>query len=164
MESDLQYMQTALDLARQAAKAGEVPVGAIVVMGTDIVSQGYNRREEWQDPTAHAELVAVRAAADRLGTWRLSGATLYVTLEPCVMCIGAIILARISRVVYGARDPKAGACGSVLDIPPEPRLNDRVVIKGGIAEEESRLLLQEFFRRLRQEEEFKQANLDQFAG
>jgi tRNA(adenine34) deaminase len=164
MESDLQYMQTALDLARQAAKAGEVPVGAIVVMGTDIVSQGYNRREEWQDPTAHAELVAVRAAADRLGTWRLSGATLYVTLEPCVMCIGAIILARISRVVYGARDPKAGACGSVLDIPPEPRLNHRVVIEGGIAEEESRLMLQEFFRRLRQEEEFKQASLDQFAG
>ena len=95
MESDLQYMQTALDLARQAAKAGEVPVGAIVVMGTDIVSQGYNRREEWQDPTAHAELVAVRAAADRLGTWRLSGATIYVTLETCVMCIGVIILERI---------------------------------------------------------------------
>ena len=155
MESDLQYMQTALDLARQAAKAGEVPVGAIVVMGTDIVSQGYNRREEWQDPTAHAELVAVRAAADRLGTWRLSGATLYVTLEPCVMCIGAIILSRTARLVYGARDPKAGACGSVFDIPPEPRLNHRVEVRGGVGEEESQSLLQEFFRRLR-----KNAELD----
>ena len=164
MQRDLDYMRSALDLARQAAKAGEVPVGALIVIGTDVVSQAYNRREEWQDPTAHAELVAIRTAAARLGTWRLSGASLYVTLEPCVMCIGAIILSRISRVVYGARDPKAGACGSVFDIPPEPRLNHRVVIEGGIAEEESRLLLQEFFRRLRQEGEFNQASLDHFAG
>jgi tRNA(adenine34) deaminase len=164
MERDLDYMRTALDLARQAAKAGEVPVGALVVIGTEVVSRAYNRREEWQDPTAHAELLAVRAAAARLGSWRLSGATLYVTLEPCIMCIGAIILSRISRVIYGARDPKAGACGSVFDIPPEPRLNHHVVIEGGIAEDESRLLLQEFFRRLRQEGAFNQASMDHFSG
>lgn len=164
MQRDLDYMRSALDLARQAAKAGEVPVGALIVIGTNVVSQAYNRREEWQDPTAHAELIAIRTAAARLGTWRLSGATLYVTLEPCVMCVGAIILSRMSRVVYGARDPKAGACGSVFDIPPEPRLNHRVVLEGGIAEEESRLMLQEFFRRLRQEGEFNQASLDHFAG
>jgi tRNA(adenine34) deaminase len=164
MEHDLDYMQTALDLARHAARAGEVPVAAVVVMGTEVISQAYNRREEWQDPTAHAELVAIRAAAARLGTWRLSGATLYVTLEPCVMCIGAAVLSRISRLVYGARDLKAGACGSVFDIPRESSLNHRVVIEGGIAEEESRLLLQEFFRRLRRDGKFKQANLDYFTG
>lgn len=142
-------MQAALALAQQAAAAGEVPVGALIVVGNDVVSQAYNRRENWQDPTAHAELIAIREAATRLGTWRLTGATLYVTLEPCTMCIGAIILARVSRLVYGARDAKAGACGSVFDIPSERRLNHRVEIIGGLGEDESQRLLQDFFRELR---------------
>lgn len=149
--SDMVFMRRALDLAKQAAAAGEVPVAALIVADNVVVSQAYNRREEWQDPTAHAELIAIRGAAARLGTWRLTGATLYVTLEPCTMCIGAIILSRIARVVYGARDPKAGACGSVFDIPPDPRLNHQVEIQGGIGEQESQLLLQEFFRRLRKD-------------
>ena len=149
MHSDMVFMRRALDLAKGAAAAGEVPVAALIVADNAVVSQAHNRREEWQDPTAHAELIAIREAAARLGTWRLTGATLYVSLEPCAMCIGAIILSRIARVVYGARDPKAGACGSVFDIPPDPRLNHRVEIQGGIGEQESQLLLQEFFRRLR---------------
>ncbi len=144
-------MQAALELAKRAAAEGEVPVAALIVAGNEGVSQAYNRREQWQDPTAHAELIAIREAATRLGTWRLTGATLYVTLEPCTMCIGAVILSRISRVLYGARDPKAGACGSIFDIPPEPRLNHRVDVRGGIAEQESQLLLQEFFRKLRRD-------------
>jgi tRNA(adenine34) deaminase len=144
-------MQRALDLAKEAAVAGEVPVAAVIVVDNAVVSGAYNRREQWQDPTAHAELIAIREAAASLGTWRLTGATLYVTLEPCTMCIGAIILSRIARLVYGARDPKAGACGSIFDIPPDPRLNHRVEIQGGIGEQESQQLLQEFFRRLRQD-------------
>ena len=164
VERDVDYMRAALDLARQAAAAGEVPIAALVVVETAVVSQAYNRREQWQDPTAHAELIAIREAAGRLGTWRLTGATLYVTLEPCVMCIGAIILSRISRVVYGTRDPKAGACGSVFDIPSESKLNHRVVVQGGIGEQESRFLLQEFFRGLRQDTELNEANLGHFTG
>lgn len=151
MSRDMEFMQAALELAKRAAAEGEVPVAALIVAGNEVVSQAYNRREQWQDPTAHAELIAIREAATRLGTWRLTGATLYVTLEPCTMCIGAVILSRISRVLYGARDPKAGACGSIFDIPPEPRLNHRVDVRGGIAEEESQLLLQEFFRKLRRD-------------
>jgi tRNA(adenine34) deaminase len=157
VERDVDYMRTALGLARQAAAAGEVPVGALIVVDTTVVSQAYNRREQWQDPTAHAELIAIREAAAALGTWRLTGATLYVTLEPCAMCIGAIILSRISRVVYGARDPKAGACGSVFDVSSEPRLNHRVLVQGGVGEQECRLLLQTFFRELRQDIELNEA-------
>jgi tRNA(adenine34) deaminase len=164
VEQDVDYMRAALDLARQAAAAGEVPVAALIVVGTAVVSQAYNRREQCQDPTAHAELLAIREAAAELGTWRLTGATLYVTLEPCVMCIGAIILSRISRVVYGVRDPKAGACGSVFDISSEPRLNHRVQVQGGVGEQESRLLLQEFFRGLRQDTDLNEANVNHFAG
>lgn len=133
MQRDADYMRMALELARQAAMAGEVPVAALIVIETDVVAQSYNRREQWQDPTAHAELIAIREAAARLGTWRLTDATLYVTLEPCLMCIGAIILSRIPRIVYGARDPKAGVCGSVFDIPSDPRLNHRVAVQGGIS-------------------------------
>lgn len=151
MDRDVEYMQAAIALAKEAAAAGEVPVGALIVADNDVVSQAYNRREDWQDPTAHAELIAIREAAIRLGTWRLTGSTLYVSLEPCTMCIGAIILARISRVVYGARDPKAGACGSVFDIPSDRRLNHRVEIIGGIEEQESQHILQHFFRKLRRE-------------
>ncbi len=153
MLPDMEFMQAALALAKRAAAEGEVPVGALIVANNIVLSQAYNRREQWQDPTAHAELIAIREAAARLGTWRLTETTLYVTLEPCTMCIGAIILSRISRLVYGAPDPKAGACGSVFDIPPEPRLNHRVEVQGGVGEKESQSLLQEFFRRLRKNAE-----------
>lgn len=164
VQLDMEYMRTALNLAQQAAATGEVPVAALIVANNAVVSQAYNRREQWQDPTAHAELIAVREAAARLGTWRLTDATLYVTLEPCTMCIGAIILSRISRVVYAARDPKAGACGSLFDIPPEPRLNHRVAIQGGVGERESQQLLQDFFRRLREDTVTDPASPRHFTG
>jgi tRNA(adenine34) deaminase len=143
-------MTCALDEARLAAAAGEVPIGAALVVEDAVVARAHNRREVWQDPTAHAELIAIREAAAQLRTWRLVGGTLYVTLEPCAMCIGAAILARIDRVVFGVRDPKGGACGSVLNIPEEKRLNHRIEVIGGVLEEESRALLQGFFRGLRE--------------
>jgi tRNA(adenine34) deaminase len=143
-------MTCALDEARLAAAAGEVPIGAVLVVEDAVVARAHNRREVWQDPTAHAELIAIREAAAQLRTWRLVGGTLYVTMEPCAMCIGAAILARIDRVVFGVRDPKGGACGSVLNIPEEKRLNHRIEVIGGVLEEESRELLQGFFRGLRE--------------
>lgn len=146
-------MKLALDEARLASAAGEVPIGAVLVVGDAVVARAHNRREVWQDPTAHAELITIREAAAQLRTWRLVGATLYVTMEPCAMCIGAAILARVERVVFGVRDPKGGACGSVLNIPEEKRLNHRIEVIGGVLEEESRELLQEFFRGLREKEE-----------
>ena len=149
------HMQLALDEARLAAAAGEVPIGAVLVVGEAVVARAHNRREVWQDPTAHAELIAIREAAAQLRTWRLVGGTLYVTMEPCAMCIGAAILARIDRVVFGVWDPKGGACGSVLNIPEEKRLNHHIEVVGGIMEEESRELLQGFFRGLRAREDFK---------
>ena len=147
------HMQLALDEARLAAAAGEVPIGAVLVVGDAVVARAHNRREVWQDPTAHAELIAIREAAAQLRTWRLVGGTLYVTMEPCAMCIGAAVLARIDRVVFGVRDPKGGACGSVLNIPEERRLNHRIDVVGGVLEEESRELLQTFFRGLRDKTE-----------
>jgi tRNA(adenine34) deaminase len=129
---------------------GEVPIAAVVVQGDRILTQAHNYRELWQDPTAHAEVIAIRAAATALGTWRLTDTTLYVTVEPCSMCIGAIILARVSRVVFGAWDPKAGACGSLFDLPSEPKLNHRVAVTGGILEQESQALIQKFFKNLRE--------------
>jgi tRNA(adenine34) deaminase len=122
----------------------------VVVRGGQILAQAHNYRERWQDPTAHAEIIAIRAAATTLGTWRLTDTTLYVTVEPCSMCIGAIILARVSRVVFGAWDPKAGACGSVFNLPSEPRLNHQVAVTGGVLEQESQALIQRFFKRLRE--------------
>jgi tRNA(adenine34) deaminase len=142
-------MRIALEEAARAAIAGEVPIAALVVQDSRVLAQAHNCRELWQDPTAHAEVIAIRAAATAIGTWRLTGTTLYVTVEPCAMCIGAIILARISRVVFGAWDPKAGACGSVFDFTNEPRLNHRVEILGGLLEQESQALIQQFFRQLR---------------
>ena len=147
------HMTCALDEARLAAAAGEVPIGAVLVVEDAVVARAHNRREVWQDPTAHAELIAIREAAAQLRTWRLVGGTLYVTMEPCAMCIGAAILARIDRVVFGVRDPKGGACGSVLNIPEEKRLNHRIEVIGGVLEEESRELLQGFFRGLREKAE-----------
>ena len=149
MKNDLEYMQLALDMARQAQACGEVPIGAVIVLDGHVLAQGHNFTETRQDPTAHAEMIAIREAATRLGSWRLTGATLYVTVEPCSMCAGAIVLSRIARLVFGAKDPKAGACGSIFNLPEERRLNHRVEVAGGVLERESQDLLQMFFRRLR---------------
>jgi len=149
-DKDLEYMQLALETARRAPALGEVPIGAVLVLDGQVLVQVHNFREAWQDPTAHAEVVAIREAATRLGTWRLTGTTLYVTIEPCSMCAGAIIQSRITRLVFGAKDPKAGACGSVFNLPDERRLNHRVEVVGGILEQESQELMQTFFRSLRE--------------
>src|SRR2546426_10032967 len=130
-DKDLEYMRLALEQAGLAPALGEVPIGAVLVQDGQVLAQVHNFREVWQDPTAHAEIVAIREAAGRLGTWRLTGATLYVTVEPCSMCAGAIIQSRISRLVFGARDPKAGACGSVFNLPEERRLNHKAEVTGG---------------------------------
>jgi tRNA(adenine34) deaminase len=148
---DLMCMRIALEEAARAAAVGEVPIAALIVQGKKVLAQAHNYRELWQDPTAHAEVIAIRAAAAALGTWRLTDTTLYVTVEPCSMCIGAIILARVSRVVFGAWDQKAGACGSLFDLPSEPKLNHRVAVTGGILEQESQALIQKFFKDLRTE-------------
>ncbi len=148
-DKDLSYMQMALEQAKLAPALGEVPIGAVLVLDDDVLAVVHNCREVRQDPTAHAEIVAIREAAARLGTWRLNGSTLYVTLEPCAMCTGAIIQSRIARVVFATRDPKAGACGSVFNLPAEGRLNHRVEVIGGLLERESQELIQTFFRQLR---------------
>ncbi len=147
---DRTYMQMALDLAQTAYRDQEVPVGAVLVKGTEVLATGYNQREGLQDPTAHAELLAIRTAAETLGSWRLTDTTLYVTLEPCAMCAGAIIQARIARLVFGTWDPKAGACGSICDLTAEPRFNHRVTVHSGILAENCRHLLQQFFQQLRE--------------
>lgn len=149
-EEYLIFMRLALDEARLAAAAGEVPVGAILIAEGAIIARAHNQREALQDPTAHAELIAIRQAASHLGSWRLTGSALYVTMEPCAMCVGAAILARVERIVFGAWDAKAGACGSIMNIPEERRLNHRLEIVGGVLEEESRELLQGFFQGLRE--------------
>jgi tRNA(adenine34) deaminase len=148
-DKDREYMRLALEQARKASAQGEVPIGAVLVRDDQVLAQAHNFRETWQDPTAHAEIVAIREAATQSGSWRLTDTTLYVTLEPCAMCIGAIILARIPRLVFGAMDPKAGACGSIFDLPAERKLNHRVEVIGGVLEQESQELLQTFFRQLR---------------
>lgn len=146
---DRSFMQIALEEASRATAIGEVPIAALIVRDGNVLARSHNYREVWQDPTAHAEMLVIRAAAVSLGAWRLIDTTLYVTLEPCAMCIGAIVLARISRVVFGAWDPKAGACGSVFNLPLEPKLNHHVAVTGGVCEAESQSLLQQFFRQLR---------------
>jgi tRNA(adenine34) deaminase len=143
--TDRELMEVALDEARAAAAAGEVPVGAVVVREGAIIARAGNRTVRDQDPTAHAESLAVRAASAAVGSWRLAGCTLYVTLEPCAMCAGALVLARVDRVVFGAWDDKAGMVGSVGDILRHPRLNHRPAVQGGIAAEESSALLRDFF-------------------
>lgn len=139
-------MARALELARQAEQEGEVPVGAVIVRDDEIIAEGWNRPIAANDPTAHAEINALRAAAERLGNYRIPDAELYVTLEPCVMCAGAVIHARLARVVYGAADPRTGAAGSVFDILGTDRLNHRVAVAGGIMEQQCAAVLQEFFR------------------
>ena len=138
-------MRAALELAATAAAAGEVPVGAVVVKDGEIVGRGFNHPVSAHDPTAHAEIVALREAARRLGNYRLGGCELYVTLEPCVMCAGAILHARITRLVYGARDPKTGACGSVANPFADTRLNHHTRVTGGLLGAEAGALLQRFF-------------------
>lgn len=152
-ENDADFMREALALAREAASADEVPVGAVVVLDGRIVGRGFNQPIGRHDPTAHAEVMALRDAAARVGNYRLPGSTLYVTLEPCVMCSGAIMHARVSRVVFGARDPKTGAAGSVVDLFGEARLNHHADIVGGVLAEECGALLSGFFaaRRTRTE-------------
>ena len=144
-----QFMREALREAHLAAPT-DVPVGAVVVVADDIVGRGRNQREARHDPTAHAEILALRDAAQRLGSWRLPTATLYVTLEPCIMCIGAAILSRIQCLVFGCRDPKAGACGSQFDIVGAQRLNHTFPIIEGVCQAEASALLSGFFRQLRQ--------------
>ncbi|MGO9635200.1 MAG: tRNA adenosine(34) deaminase TadA [Steroidobacteraceae bacterium] len=143
--TDVDCMQRALALARRAHELNEVPVGALVLLGGRVVGEGWNNPIAARDPTAHAEIVALRTAAAREGNYRLETATLYVTLEPCAMCIGAAINARVARVVFGAWDQKAGACGSVLDLPRVPRLGHRLDVFGGVCAEESGALLRQFF-------------------
>jgi tRNA(adenine34) deaminase len=138
-------MVRALQLAEQAASEDEVPVGAVVVHGSRVIGVGYNQREALSDPTAHAEMIAITQAATALADWRLEDCTLYVTLEPCPMCAGAIVQARIPRVVYGARDPKAGAVDSLFRLLDDPRLNHRASITGGVLAEQCGWLLSEFF-------------------
>jgi len=149
MESDEFYMRIALDEAREAREQGEVPIGAVVVCEGEVVARGSNRREIDADPTAHAELIAVREASKALGRWRLEGCTVYVTLEPCPMCAGALHAARVDRCVYGAVDPKAGALGTLYDIASDERLNHRYEVTAGVLAEESSTLLKEFFAALR---------------
>src|SRR5512146_1409043 len=140
------WMREALALAREAGERGEVPVGAVAVLEGRVVGRGANARESAHDPTAHAELLAIQDAARTLGRWRLSGVTLVVTLEPCAMCAGAMVLARIDRLVYGASDPKAGAAGSLMDLSADPRLNHRFPVERGVMAEEAGELLRTFFR------------------
>jgi tRNA(adenine34) deaminase len=145
LPTDLDFMQQALRLAERAAREGEVPIGALLVVGGDVIGAGWNRPIGSLDPTAHAEIIALREGAQRLKNYRLGGATLYATLEPCAMCIGAVINARVARVVFGAWDSKAGACGSVIDLPREPRLTHRIDVFGGVCSDRSAALLRQFF-------------------
>ena len=146
---DLRLMRHALKEAALAARQGEVPVGAVVARDGEVLAVAHNERETLKDPTAHAELLALRRAARKLGSWRLSDCTLYVTLEPCPMCAGALHAARISRLVYAAQDPKAGAAGTLYDLPADPRLNHTYPYKSGVLQNESATLLRTFFEQHR---------------
>ena len=143
--ADERFMRLALEEAARALEHDDVPVGAVLVHEGEVIAAGHNERELRQDPSAHAEMIALRAGAQALGSWRLLDTVLYVTLEPCAMCAGAIVLGRVPRVVYGTADPKAGAAGSVLDVLAEPRLNHRPAVQGGLLAEECAGLLRAFF-------------------
>jgi tRNA(adenine34) deaminase len=142
---DEYFMRLALREAERALQHEDVPIGAVVAHRGEVIAAAHNERELRQDPTAHAEIIALREASSALGSWRVLDAVVYVTLEPCAMCAGALVLARVGRVVYGASDPKAGACGSILDVLGEPRLNHRPELAGGLLAEESGALLRDFF-------------------
>lgn len=143
------WMRQALNQARMAFEVDEVPVGAVIVHNDRVIGEGYNQRESLNDPTAHAEMIAITQAAESIDSWRLLECTLYVTLEPCPMCAGAIVQARLPRVVYGATDPKGGACDTLFQITSDVRLNHQSVVLGGVLRDESSLLLQDFFRKQR---------------
>ncbi len=151
MSADLdeRMMREAIAEARRCFESGDVPVGAVVARGDEVLRSSGNARERLQDPTAHAEILALRAASVALGSWRLDGCSLFVTLEPCAMCAGALVLARIDRLVFGAADPKAGFAGSLGDLVRDPRLNHRVEVRSGVLAEECGRLLREFFRKRR---------------
>ena len=149
-EQDMNYMKQALALAGEAAACGEVPVGAIVVRDGEIIGKGYNRRETWGSAIAHAEILAIEEACRAVGSWRLNGCTLYVTLEPCPMCTGAIVNARVDRVVFGVKDPAAGCCGSVLQIGNYPFARN-LTVESGVSEEECAAILTHFFKQRRKE-------------
>ena len=149
MDDDQRFMLEALKEAQVADAADEVPVGAVVVRQGRVIGRGHNQRQRLADPTAHAEMIAITAAAGFLSDWRLSGCTLYVTLEPCAMCAGAIVLARLDRLVFGTDDPKTGACGSLYTITDDPRSNHQVALTKGVREDECALILREFFQRQR---------------
>ena len=149
-ENDSKFMLLAIEQAQLAGSIGEVPIGAVITdQNNNLISSGYNLRETSQDPTAHAEVIAIRNASEKLGSWRMEETTLYVTLEPCAMCIGAIVLARIDRLVFGARDPKAGAVYSVFNIGTDTKLNHSVEVREGVLETECSALLKDFFSKLR---------------
>jgi tRNA(adenine34) deaminase len=150
--TDLDFMLRALELAKRAEQGGEVPVGALLVLGGEVIGEGWNQPIASHDPTAHAEIVALRAAASLKRNYRLADSTLYVTLEPCAMCTGALLNARVSRVVFGAWDQKAGACGSVFDLPREPRLTHRIDVFGGVCSDQCADLLRRFFETRRRGE------------
>lgn len=144
------YMKVALEEARKALQFGEVPIGAVIVIGAEIIARAHNMKEQWHDATAHAEIVVIRKAAAALGHWRhLKEAVLYVTVEPCPMCAGAIVQSRINTLVYGADDPKAGAVHSLMNLVQDPRLNHRVEVISGVLAEECGELMKDFFKRLR---------------
>jgi tRNA(adenine34) deaminase len=150
-DADLIFMRRALALAATGADKGEVPVGAVVVLSGEVVGEGFNQPIGLHDPTAHAEIMALRDAAGRLGNYRLPGCTLYVTVEPCAMCAGAIQHARLARVVFGTTEPKTGACGSVVDLFAEPRLNHHADVVGGVLADEAAAMVSGFFQRRRAE-------------
>ncbi len=155
---DHYFMQAALAEATTAEDLGEVPVGAVVVYDGGIIGRGHNLRESSNDPTTHAEMIAIRQAADQLNCWRLLDCTLYVTLEPCVMCMGAIILARIPRLVYGCRDPRVGAVGSIYNLAEDERFNHRVEVTEGILQQQCSQQLSDFFRKLREQKKQQKRN------
>jgi tRNA(adenine34) deaminase len=158
MKDDIYWMKKALGLARRAEMIGEVPIGALLVKDGAIIGRGYNQRECKNDPCAHAEMIAIRQASRKLDAWRLTGSTLYVTLEPCPMCMGAAILARVERIVFGCLDPKGGAAGSLYNLAADTRFNHRIELTSEIMEKECSEILSAFFRKLRQEKKSSRVN------
>lgn len=151
--TDNVWMGLAIREAQQAYEIGEVPVGAVIILDNQIIGKGHNQAEKLKDPTAHAEMLAISAGCESIGDWRLENAIMYSTLEPCSMCAGAAVLARIKKIVFGASDPKFGACGSIFNIPVDPRLNHRIELQGGIMAPEIAAMMRDFFREIRQSKE-----------
>lgn len=153
MQNDIHWMRLALAEAEKGFRKREVPVGAVLVCGDEVIATGYNRTESLSDPTAHAEMMVIQHGAKHFRSWRLTGCSLYVTLEPCAMCAGALVLARMDRLVFGAYDPKAGACGTLFNIVQDERLNHAVEVRGGVLAEDAIKIMQTFFRDLRKGKE-----------